>query len=573
MRIFKSILIFLLCLLAVKAFPQSSFTDLQKSDLAYKNYAVNGGAENGKYGWSETGSGTLSVDTTTKNNGKASIKFISAAGGDYLATSLVACKSGPNCLYKFYYNTTATTWTARVYDNSGNFINEKALPSTSGFAPESVSFVFTSGTYQIRFYDSSTGNTINIDDLTLSVNDNIGSTNLEPKLYDISSYTSGTGSWSNVRATCLLKKNRDGGFHCDLYLSGSSSSTDSVTITITGATFKNVANFNQGMAGQNNGSSAYAKINPNTSTITLYSLAAGTSWSLTGLVELESIPTWATSDSSLTVVRAENVNAFSLREWSNVSNCIFSGTGGNYLNDSDCTTATNTYPTGANNADTNNYYGIVGRNLKANGVYKVTVYGTIGSRSSSVVDGILSINDGTINKPCISYHNNSGSNEQNQTTCIAYFSYPSFQSSKTFRAYATGSATITAETNSTNSLAGISIEEVFPTQSMPQIVNLVSTTLPSVTIYNSASFNADGTVAKENGDWINGNASKTTGDYVITINSGVFSATPICNAIASNGGDRYVSLSCTSSTSCEVFIRNAGTLSDSPFNFVCHSPK
>ncbi len=180
MRLFKSLIIFLLCLFAVKAFPQ--FTDLQKTFVPIDNVQYNGGAEQGLYGWSETGSGTLTATTTAANKrtGKGAIAFTSSANSDYVSAPAVTIKKGTNdCEYAFYFKTSGSTaaWKAQVYQGA-NLINELSIGSSSSdFAKARITFVCTdvATAYSLRITNGST-ETIYIDDVYSGENRNIGNT-------------------------------------------------------------------------------------------------------------------------------------------------------------------------------------------------------------------------------------------------------------------------------------------------------------------------------------------------------------------------------------------------------------
>lgn len=112
--------------------------------------------------------------------------------------------------------------------------------------------------------------------------------------------TSSQAGWSTTRAVGVYYQDQDGNHRLKFNINGdhTSATVTSVTLTITGLTFKNVSGYVQACSGfYKNATSiiprAYAS--PNTSTIILDSASAGgtTGVFVSGDVELESRPSWA----------------------------------------------------------------------------------------------------------------------------------------------------------------------------------------------------------------------------------------------------------------------------------------
>jgi hypothetical protein len=582
---FRYLSLFLVTFLCVNV-TNAQFTDPQKSNLHIVNEWNNGGAEYGKVNWSETGSGTLSTDTSTKLRGKASIKFVSAGSGDYVSSSAVSCKQGPNCLVRFWYKSTSANFTATIYDGSSNLIQTLALPANTEFTKSELSFIAATPTttYSLRVTDGNAGaDTIYIDEGYLGTNDNIGSVNLADKQYDL---TVTATNWTTTRAVGIPYKTREGAWRLRFNISGTLSITGVPTITISGISFKTglyqVATVQSGAA---TGTNAY--INPATGQVQANG-SNHTAWYFAGDAELDSIPTWTVGYASEQVVRAEGTGfLFGALEWQNVANCAFTGQNA-VLTDTDCNNATSVYGQAENGAADN--LEIKTSNLNANDIYKVTMYGTgrIDSAGTSL-QAIAAIYDGTTTKPClIAQTDSTNPGYSSGFTCVAYFSYTSIQTTKTFQVKEINNATpLNVYAFSTALLAGVSVENVSRKVSMPQIINSVGTKYDGQTVLNSvriagasdftACTSSPCTTYAETGDWVSSVTRSSQGRYVVNFNSGIFNGTPTCTCSAGMiTGSVYphCEFSAISSTSYTLFVTdNAGTTHDEAMNLICHGIK
>lgn len=105
----------------------------------------------------------------------------------------------------------------------------------------------------------------------------------------------GTNSYVNIRSIGLPYETSTGQWRIKFNIVGTKSSSDSCVLTITGITFKNIANYNQACSlSDNNGSSfiEYCYAVPNSATIQTSTSAASTTVYVSGDVELESKPTF-----------------------------------------------------------------------------------------------------------------------------------------------------------------------------------------------------------------------------------------------------------------------------------------
>jgi hypothetical protein len=113
--------------------------------------------------------------------------------------------------------------------------------------------------------------------------------------------THSQAGWATLRAVGIYYQDQDGNHRLKFNISGTftSATVTAQTFTLSGVTFKNVANVYQACTGLIYASSPGAFLqcitNPNASTITLLtaSTASATGASVAGDVELESAPTWA----------------------------------------------------------------------------------------------------------------------------------------------------------------------------------------------------------------------------------------------------------------------------------------
>jgi hypothetical protein len=584
----------------------AQFTDPQNSNMHIVNEWKNGGGEYGKVNWSETGSGTLSTDTTTKLRGKASIKFVSAGNGDYVASAGVSCKQGPNCLVRFYYKTTGTSWTAYIYDGSSNLIQTLVLPANTEFSKAELSFIAATPTtlYSLRVVDGSAGSdTVYIDSGSLAANDNVGSVAQAEFVGKISfgsncawartsnSYADYTGDaactttivgnvttvsdGTGIQPAIKVLYPKIGTYQVRGNMAPLDSTADGESYSRFfdgtndfGSNYNYLSIAQQNALGTHIGSYTYTTpLNP--LSIQYQRRSGGglatNAGNRDGFIEVYYFPSAAEQ-----VVRAENANVFGALEWLNISSCAFTASAGSILSDTDCNTATRKIG--------NIYYGaddtlqLISPSLKAGGIYRAIIYG--GSSST----GNLAITDGTNDYMCTYLSGTVG------TTCIAYFNYSSFQATKTFSAKCL-SGTCTMYADGATTQVGISIEEVYPTQAMPQIVNSVGHDYDGQVrlIYGHASGAAQNTVCSStpctttfrSGVGFSSVSRSGTGTYTINVASGKCSDSITCT-IGQYMATNYAVCNpqASTTTTANVLCENlSGTAFDEAFTFNCFCKK
>lgn len=496
----KNILLFLaLFFVATSGFAQ--FTDLERSNLSTENVFLNGGAEAGLVNWSANGgTSAIAVETTNKLSGKAAIKFTSSGATDYLATAAFAVKHGPNCSMQFYYKTTSSAFVADVMEGS-NVVATLALPSNAAFQPVEVTYVCTTAatTYHMHIKGGAASDIIYVDDFYEGKNLNIGSVNLADKAYTSGFTISGT-NWTTTSAVLIPTKTSDGKWFLSGHIFGTlSSTTTSFDATISGVTFKNTSNYNQacsaniGESGVSLRTPRWVGTTPNTGVVGIVSdSGAFNSINITiENAELESMPTWATDYAAEQVVRAENANQFGSVKWPETANCTFTATSG-VLTDSDCNTGTVT-PTNSIVSGTDQT-SFTATNLKANTVYKITANGIFDTYSASTNTTCnYYLDDGTtiIGISRVSSES-SGINDNYSSAIYGYISYTSAQASKVFSLKANriaGDGSCNVQVSQTDNVFTMSIEPVYPTANIPQIIDtipvLVRYTTDAGTSYNT----------------------------------------------------------------------------------------
>lgn len=617
----------------------AQFTDSQKSNLNIVNEWSNGGGETGKVNWSESGAGTLSTDTSTKLRGKASIKFVSAGANDYVASAGVSCKQGPNCLVRFYYKTTGTSWTAYIYDGSSNLIQALVLPANTEFSKAELSFVAATPTtlYSLRVVDGSAGSdTVYIDSGSLSANDNIGSV-AQAEFYGLAKWPSASGcSWGTTSSSfASFSADSDCTIPAGSNLEGKATAPATKIPAITfsympagryyvvaiGAfsSFSSVADARSSFRfsdGTNNsisntyymptvqigtwsqvvGEFTYLTAKSNV-TIEIQAQSTGTATNTTlidnsnspsGVGDGMSISVYYFPSAAEQVVRAEVANQFGYVEWLN--KCLAETATGSFatLTNASCDLGSSTF---GNAVATNDLIEITSTNLGANKVYKISLNGSLEAYQSTTATSCdFRIFDGTnvIATQRIAQANSSVS-AQFASSMVGYVSYPSIQASKTFSVQAVrnsgdGSCALFASASFTK--ATLSIEEVYPTQAMPQIINSVGTSYNGQTIFNSSRIgqasdastctSSPCTTYGETGDWISSVTRVGTGSYTVNLNSGVYTSPPNCSCTP-RGITTVATCFINSQTISAVGVLTYNTLTQAPgdesFVIHCHGIK
>lgn len=198
-------ILFLFLLSFIFVFNLFAATDAEIATQHYKNELRNPGGELGTLGWTAS-AGTLTADSTAKNDGKASIKFVSGAASRYISTFFY-CKKGPDCLARFYYYTSVSDFTASIYEGS-NLINSLTIPSggtsTSFKKSNSLTFIAASATtlYELRVTSGSSA-TINIDNGYAGENDEKGTYSASYFLGQITWPAASSCAWILTNQTSL----------------------------------------------------------------------------------------------------------------------------------------------------------------------------------------------------------------------------------------------------------------------------------------------------------------------------------------------------------------------------------
>lgn len=583
--LFKFLICTLFCFLSSAGFAQ--FTDSQNSILDLKNLYSNGGGELGTKGWSETGGGTLAKETSTKRSGKAAIKFTSSATGDYLNFPVVIAKKGTgNCEATIWYKSTSAVFDLEVYINSVR-VALLDLPSNTEFTKATATFVCTDyvNNTQAKITNGANLDVIYVDDAYIGENQNIGSQAPLDKQYDISSYTSGDNGWSNIRATATIRKVRDNIWRVQWNIAGNTSSTTTETITVTGAVHKTVTDFYQpvSMLGATT-TAARCYAAAGTSTFICGAESARTVWAISGETEVDTLPTWATDAAAETVVRAESANGFGSIFWGNLSGCFFESTAGSVMTDADCNDGIIS-PAGSITGTADNLQ-FTKNNLKANTQYKITFGGQLSTDySGSDTQCKFNITDGTSNIASATGYASATSIAHYQQGLVGYISYPSTQSSKTFQVTAlrqSGSGNCRVYCHTSVDVCTLSIEEVYPQQAAPVIVNSVGTSYAGqMKIIAGRIAGASETTAcsgtctayRSTGDFTPTRGG--TGNYTATFTT-AFSESPICVCKSYRTGSQPICDAANNdspTTGRFEILDNVGNTVDGVLDFICIGKK
>lgn len=134
---------------------------------------------------------------------------------------------------------------------------------------------------------------------------------------------------------------------------------------------------------------------------------------------------------------------------------------------------------------------------------------------------------------------------------------------------ASTSTVVSMNASNANSLVSSNEKQAFnfkvPIQGWSSTPTLLALPTSKDNIF-SARFNSDGTVASKNLDWIASSTKSSTGTYVITFRSGLFTVAPAA-VVATNQGNQYWAVVSTTSTTATIktYLDN-GTLTDQGFD-------
>jgi len=561
----------------------AGFTDADKAQINLNNLYTNGGAEQGLTGWSETGGGTLSLEKTVKRSGKNAIKFISSDDGDFLNFPSVTVKKGTNnCESTFYYKTTGTTYKGKVYYGA-NEVATLDLPSNTEFQKAPITFVCSDVASAYTTKVTNETGTIYVDDGEIGEYKGIGSVNQSPKAYDANAgdftlTSSNSTNFTLNQGLVTFEVTTNNKYFAYINVVGSYSpqpTQTSNTFTFTGMTFKATSE-PQACAGQADAGGSLGtiitQVNSNASTISIYHSSTNIyGYALTCKVELTDLPAWATQTAASQVVRAENANQFGAIEWTNVSGCQFSAGAGNVLGDADCNAATRKL--GIAEDGTADQLELKVSNLRP-GIYKITPYGYFGNGSGGTFSS-FDIYDGTTAKN-VMFIDVAAASYASSNVGVAYFNYDSLQTTRTFQVRSS-SGTSYCYADSAIRTCGISIEPVYPTSNMHQIINSVYSQFMGQTRVVYGVIAADGSISKTgSGDWAS--TKDNTGQYHITFTPVFTSTNYSClYNFQGNGNYGYTTVDEVSNSTASIAYygtrNSAGDAADRPVTFTCTGNK
>jgi hypothetical protein len=214
---FISCFLILAQLLALAPIPaRAAISEVDKSSLVTtKNYATNGGAENGKTGWTVSGTsavaGDLALVTGAANvyEGNGAFTWTPANADNYLTNTSVTITSagglsGASCSTIVWTKTTATSHALEAYDGT-NVVASITIPASTGFIPN-VLGPFpcpSSGTMTMRFNAGAT-TAISFDSLKWGDARGINLMNVAQSQFIGSAYIPGTTNCLPTRTSSTL---------------------------------------------------------------------------------------------------------------------------------------------------------------------------------------------------------------------------------------------------------------------------------------------------------------------------------------------------------------------------------
>lgn len=187
------------------------FQKVEQQYLQYRNVLKNPGFENGKTGWSETGSGTFSLNTTNNIAGVNAGGFNASAASETFQTdaySIEDLEAGRACLAEFwYYWETGTSGhlTANVEDSSGELVSDLTLEPTSG-TPLNAQMAFTcpaiGETVRLRITSTANADVIYIDNAYVGRDYRMGKVNDQAELIASLKYANTANcTWTRTNTT------------------------------------------------------------------------------------------------------------------------------------------------------------------------------------------------------------------------------------------------------------------------------------------------------------------------------------------------------------------------------------
>lgn len=198
-KIIFSILVFILSFFVFFKIAYSQLNDVQKQEMVFKNFFVNGGFENGKANWSVSG-GTFTLVTSGSNLalGKASAAWTPSGSGqnfDSVDVVIPNALKNQNCEINFLYSGGDASFKAQVLSSS-NVLTEVPLTIATSYKEVALPFICpSSGSIKIRITTTAvTTTTIYLDEFYFGKNFRIGSAQ-NASLYGMVKIT-GCSGWS-----------------------------------------------------------------------------------------------------------------------------------------------------------------------------------------------------------------------------------------------------------------------------------------------------------------------------------------------------------------------------------------
>jgi hypothetical protein len=204
----KKVIFVLIIVLSLFLFFKSTYAqlnDVQKQEMVFKNFFVNGGFENGKANWSVSG-GTFTLVTSGSNLalGKASAAWTPSGSGqnfDSVDVVIPNALKNQNCEINFLYSGGDASFKAQVLSSS-NVLTEVPLTIATSYKEVALPFICpSSGSIKIRITTTAaTTTTIYLDEFYFGKNFRIGSAQ-NASLYGLVKITGCSGWTTNANGS------------------------------------------------------------------------------------------------------------------------------------------------------------------------------------------------------------------------------------------------------------------------------------------------------------------------------------------------------------------------------------
>jgi hypothetical protein len=585
MKIFRVILAAVLMMTV--AVPNMGFalSDQDRAEFAFQNYLAgkNPGFENGKAGWTASG-GTFSTATSGSNYmgiGRASGTWDSSSAGQTLtspAFTVTNGAAGNNALARCKVMTPSgtATHTMGLWDGT-NLTNTISIPSSTTAQYVEIPFPMgaAASTVAIRFTSvASNEPLISIDDCYIGPNFNLS--NGQP-ITDWASFTP-TGTWT-ANSTYTGKWRRVGDvaeYQVTITASGAPTATQLYINLPTGhvidtAKLASTANnppLGFGMATDSGVSNYPVRVDYDSTTrVSVTAVGTASTYASTSGLTATIPFTFGNADSVDVLFRVP-IATWGAQSAIRADNSDF-----------DWTSYTPTY-VGLGSPTGTAYYRRVGDSVEVQ--FNFTA-GTVTSSAASI-----SLPSGlTIN-----------SSKFNSTGMAGYWTANSFGATVSTHLIADSGTSvinfglIVGSSNGFTKALGTSIGTgaivtghtfLIPvtgwttSQRAPLLVGSVTSNTTGLERVERATISSSTpSVSSQSGSWISSVSRPATGQFTLTLASGIFSGIPSCVANVSNGGagNNFVAqTSPGSTTSVNVAVANAGTATNADFQVICMGPR